>query len=55
MPDAARRLAKTFFPGVAAAWRIHSPKAAAIKQDSLIFADCIDFPSPDSEITHPIK
>jgi hypothetical protein len=34
--------------------RFHSPNASPIKQDSLIFVCCIDFPPRDGEIDHPV-
>jgi hypothetical protein len=39
---------------VARGGRIHSPKALARDQDSLIFARCIDYSGHYGEIKHPV-
>jgi hypothetical protein len=45
---------KNFLPRRLDLERIHSLAARAIKQDSLIFIDHIDFPSCGGEISYPI-
>jgi hypothetical protein len=39
---------------VVGAKRIHSPKSAALKQNSLIFVCCIDYSPRRGEINRPI-